>query len=95
MFIDGPHHQQVTQQRLDQEKRNRLSEAGYTVVVFGAESAGWGEVFREHSWLFGEGQTNGRSATNGNGHAPSNGHGHGNGTTTTTTTTPTPEEALA
>jgi very-short-patch-repair endonuclease len=56
VFIDGPHHQQPLQQRLDQQKRQALKDAGIRVVVFDQHSEEWPAVFREHAWLFGEGK---------------------------------------
>jgi hypothetical protein len=56
VFIDGPHHEQPLQQRLDQEKRQALKDAGIRVVIFDQHSEEWPEVFREHAWLFGEGK---------------------------------------
>lgn len=56
VFIDGPHHEQPLQQRLDQQKRKALKDAGIRVVVFDQHSEEWPAVFREHAWLFGEGK---------------------------------------
>jgi hypothetical protein len=56
VFIDGPHHQKPLQQRLDQQKRRDLKDAGIRVVVFDQHSDEWPAVFREHAWLFGEGK---------------------------------------
>ena len=56
VFIDGPHHQQPLQQRLDQEKRQALMDAGMRVVVFDQHTDSWAAVFTEYGWLFGEGQ---------------------------------------
>jgi hypothetical protein len=55
VFIDGPHHEQPLQERLDQEKRQALIDAGMNVVVFTQETALWPDVFAEYNWLFGEG----------------------------------------
>ena len=57
VFIDGPHHEKPLQQRLDQQKRQALTEAGITVVVFTQDTTSWPEVLSEYSWLFGEGRT--------------------------------------
>jgi hypothetical protein len=56
VFIDGPHHEQPLQQRLDQQKRQTLSDAGITVVVFTQDTTSWPAVLSEYSWLFGEGR---------------------------------------
>ena len=57
VFIDGPHHEKPLQQRLDQQKRQALTDAGITVVVFTQDTSSWPEVLSEYSWLFGEGRT--------------------------------------
>jgi hypothetical protein len=56
VFIDGPHHEQPLQQRLDQQKRQALVDAGITVVVFTQDTTSWPAVLSEYSWLFGEGR---------------------------------------
>jgi hypothetical protein len=56
VFIDGPHHEQPLQQRLDQQKRQALIDAGITVVVFTQDTTAWPAVLSEYSWLFGEGR---------------------------------------
>ena len=56
VFIDGPHHEQPLQQRLDQTKRQALIDAGITVVVFTQDTTSWPEVLSEYGWLFGEGR---------------------------------------
>jgi hypothetical protein len=56
VFIDGPHHEKPLQQRLDQQKRQALTDAGITVVVFTQDTTSWPAVLNEYSWLFGEGR---------------------------------------
>jgi hypothetical protein len=56
VFIDGPHHEQRLQERLDQEKRQALIDAGMTVVVFDQYTESWDAVIAEYRWLFGEGE---------------------------------------
>jgi very-short-patch-repair endonuclease len=56
VVIDGPHHNKPLQQRLDQQKRQALKDAGIRVVVFDQHSEEWPAVFCEHAWLFGEGK---------------------------------------
>jgi hypothetical protein len=65
VFIDGPHHQQPLQQRLDRQKRQALKDAGIRVVVFDQHSEEWPAVFREHAWLFGEGKGVGSNGSGG------------------------------
>jgi hypothetical protein len=80
VFIDGPHHEQALQQRLDQQKRQALSDAGITVVVFTQDTTSWPAVLSEYSWLFGEGRQ-----------GPSGG---GGGSRPSTPSTPTPSGSL-
>ena len=56
IFIDGPHHNQPLQQRLDNKKRQALINAGIRVVVFNQDREEWQKVFEEYSWVFGEGR---------------------------------------
>jgi hypothetical protein len=65
VFIDGPHHQRPLQQRLDQQKRQALKDAGIRVVVFDQHCEEWPAVFREHAWLFGEGKGGGNNGSGG------------------------------
>jgi very-short-patch-repair endonuclease len=65
VFIDGPHHNRPLQQRLDQQKRQALKDAGIRVVVFDQHSEEWPEVFREHAWIFGEGKGGGSNGAGG------------------------------
>ena len=58
VFIDGPHHHQPLQKRLDQEKRTALEEAGIAVVTFHEHSNDWPAVFAEYAWLFGTQENN-------------------------------------
>ena len=54
IFIDGPHHERPLQQRIDEEKRAALRDAGYSVVVFDKYTESWDSQFQEYAWLFGE-----------------------------------------
>jgi hypothetical protein len=80
VFIDGPHHEQPLQQRLDQQKRQALSDAGITVVAFTQDTTSWPAVLSEYSWLFGEGRQ-----------GPSGG---GGGSGSSTPSTPSPSGSL-
>jgi hypothetical protein len=75
VFIDGPHHNTPLQQRLDQQKRQALKDAGIRVVVFDQHSEEWPEVFREHAWLFGEGKVTSPSSSAAERTPPSPGDG--------------------
>ncbi|MFN7899492.1 MAG: DEAD/DEAH box helicase [Synechococcaceae cyanobacterium] len=70
VFIDGPHHHKPLQQRLDQQKRQALKDAGIRVVVFDQHSEEWPELFREHAWLFGEGKGGGSIGSRGSSSPP-------------------------
>ena len=70
VFIDGPHHNMPLQQRLDQQKRQALKDAGIRVVVFDQHSEEWPEVFREHAWIFGEGKGGGSNGAGGSSTPP-------------------------
>ena len=56
VFIDGPHHGEPLQQRVDMEKRQALLDAGITVVVFTEDTTNWPAVLAGYSWLFGDGR---------------------------------------
>ena len=71
VFIDGPHHNQPLQQRLDQQKRQVLKDSGIRVVVFDQYSEEWPAVFREHAWLFGERKGASRNGSAGSSPPPS------------------------
>jgi hypothetical protein len=70
VFIDGPHHEKPLQQRIDQQKRQALSDAGITVVVFTQDTSCWPAVLSEYSWLFGEGRQRASGSGDGSGGAP-------------------------
>ncbi len=70
VFIDGPHHEKPLQQRIDQQKRLALSDAGITVVVFTQDTSSWPAVLGEYSWLFGEGRQRAGGSGDGSGGAP-------------------------
>jgi hypothetical protein len=65
VFIDGPHHEQPLQERLDQEKRQALVDAGMTVVVFDQHTESWDALIAEYRWLFGEGEVGARNGSGG------------------------------
>jgi very-short-patch-repair endonuclease len=53
VFIDGPHHDDVTQGKLDDQKRRCLEDLGYTVIRFGYDLAEWESVVRQFPSVFG------------------------------------------
>jgi very-short-patch-repair endonuclease len=62
VFIDGPAHDQPAQKEKDKEITSRLENAGYTVIRFGYEKAGWDKLLNDHAWVFGEGVKGGVTA---------------------------------
>ena len=57
IFIDGPHHEQPLQQRLDNKKRQALIDAGIRVIIFTKNKSSWPEIFKEYNWVFGDGRS--------------------------------------
>lgn len=55
IYIDGPHHDEPSQQEKDKAINRSLDDAGYYVVRFPKEQGKWGEVFAAHADLFGAG----------------------------------------
>jgi ATP-dependent helicase YprA (DUF1998 family) len=53
VFIDGPHHDEATQTKLDDQKRRCLEDLGYTVIRFGFEPTEWETVVRHYPSIFG------------------------------------------
>lgn len=53
VFIDGPHHDDATQAKLDDQKRRCLEDLGYTVIRFGYELPKWESVVRRFPSVFG------------------------------------------
>jgi ATP-dependent helicase YprA (DUF1998 family) len=53
VFIDGPHHDEATQGRLDDRKRTCLEDLGYTVIRFGYDVGEWEAVLRRFPSVFG------------------------------------------
>jgi very-short-patch-repair endonuclease len=94
VFIDGPHHTKPLQQRLDQQKREALNDAGIRVVVFDQHSEEWPEVFLEHAWLFGEGKGGGPNGAGGGKTVPSTRQPSEDSATAPETAAPNLAEAL-
>ena len=55
IYIDGPHHQQNRQKKLDAQITERLEDAGFTVVRFPANQSSWQQTIDEYAWVFGPG----------------------------------------
>ncbi|MCC7058862.1 MAG: DUF1998 domain-containing protein, partial [Burkholderiaceae bacterium] len=56
VFVDGPHHQGDATKAIDDAKRRALRDAGYKVVAFTEDRAGWPAVFAKYPFVFGKGR---------------------------------------
>jgi very-short-patch-repair endonuclease len=56
IYVDGPHHQNATTKTMDDAKRRTLREAGYKVIVFNEDPAGWPDQFAKFAFVFGKGK---------------------------------------
>lgn len=54
VFVDGPHHHGNTTKAMDEARRRALRDAGYKVVAFVEDSAGWPGVFDKYPFVFGK-----------------------------------------
>ena len=55
IYVDGPHHRNAAAKTLDDSKRWALRNAGYKVIAFAEDPAGWPMVFAEFPFVFGKG----------------------------------------
>lgn len=55
VYVDGPHHRQDVTKMMDDAKRRALRDAGYKVVAFAEDPAGWPAVFAKYPFVFGRG----------------------------------------
>lgn len=55
IYIDGPHHHQSRQRVIDAAVTERLHDAGFTVIRFGASPASWSRIIDDYTWVFGPG----------------------------------------
>ncbi len=56
IYVDGPHHQNAATKTMDDAKRRALREAGYKVIVFNEDLAGWPGQFAKFAFVFGKGK---------------------------------------
>ena len=55
IYIDGPHHKQPGQQKIDAELTERLEEAGLLVIRFSSDISNWPPIFARYPEVFGRG----------------------------------------
>ena len=63
VYVDGPHHQTMLRDSVDEAIDRRLADAGYTVVRFPADRSSWPGIVDRYAWVFGPGA----SSTSGSG----------------------------
>lgn len=54
IYVDGPHHQNAATKIVDDAKRQALRDAGYKVIVFTEDPAGWPTTFTKFAFVFGK-----------------------------------------
>jgi hypothetical protein len=55
IYVDGPHHDQANQRRIDDAITQRLEDAGFTVIRFPKDMEDWPAVFAKYPFVFGGG----------------------------------------
>ena len=55
VYVDGPHHEQATQQSLDHALTKKLEDAGLMVIRFPKEQSRWPAIFARYPEVFGAG----------------------------------------
>jgi very-short-patch-repair endonuclease len=55
VYVDGPHHKEDPTKSMDDAKRRALRDAGYKVIAFTEDTAGWSAVFARFPFIFGRG----------------------------------------
>ncbi len=53
VYVDGPHHEQKNQQKIDEELTQTLEEAGLLVIRFPKEQKCWAGIFTQYPEVFG------------------------------------------
>jgi len=56
VYVDGPHHEQATQQSLDHALTKKLEDAGLMVIRFPKEQSRWPAIFARYPEVFGAGK---------------------------------------
>jgi len=54
VFVDGPHHGEERQRRIDERQREALLDLGYRVIVVPPDPEAWEGLVREHPEVFAE-----------------------------------------
>ena len=54
IYVDGPHHRGAATKAVDDAKRRALRDAGYKVIAFADDPAGWPAVFGRFPFVFGK-----------------------------------------
>ena len=57
VYIDGPHHEQPKQKKIDNELTQRLQNAGLTVIRFSKDQSTWPDIIAQYPDIFGSVQT--------------------------------------
>ena len=53
IYIDGPHHENPTQEKIDDQISKQLTDSGITVIRFTKEQSDWSEVIAQYPDIFG------------------------------------------
>jgi len=53
IYIDGPHHEKATQQKIDEELTSKLENSGITVIRFPKEKDSWPSIIQSYPDIFG------------------------------------------
>ncbi len=56
IYIDGPHHEQPNQKKIDDDLTRRLQDAGLTVIRFSKEQSSWPSLIAKYPDIFGAAQ---------------------------------------
>ena len=57
IYVDGPHHEQPNQRKIDTSLTRQLEEAGLMVIRFPKEQTHWGRIFAQYPEVFGAPKT--------------------------------------
>ena len=55
IYIDGPHHENPNQQKIDADTSRRLQSAGLTVIRFSKQQSSWATIIAQYPDIFGAG----------------------------------------
>ena len=54
IYVDGPHHEQPSQQKVDTDLTKKMEEAGLLVIRFPKEKHSWPDIFSRYPEVFGD-----------------------------------------